>query len=48
MTLATAGETDRQTERVVEALLTGLAQEPGGTWPAPRSTHTERRARGRA
>ncbi|WBB58310.1 TetR/AcrR family transcriptional regulator [Streptomyces sp. WMMC500] len=46
MTLDTPEAAGRQTERVVEALLTGLAQEPPATWPAPRSTHTERRARG--
>ncbi|GAA2127422.1 TetR/AcrR family transcriptional regulator [Streptomyces synnematoformans] len=37
---------DLQTERVVQAVLTGLTREtaPPGTWPAARSTHTERRA----
>ncbi|GHC46061.1 hypothetical protein [Streptomyces flavofungini] len=37
---------DRQTERVVRAVLTGLRQEPEATepWPKVRSAHTERTA----
>ncbi|MFL6076139.1 MAG: TetR/AcrR family transcriptional regulator [Mycobacteriales bacterium] len=40
---------DREAERVVRAVLTGLAHEPPGTppWPAPRSAHTERLAKQR-
>jgi hypothetical protein len=37
---------DRETERVVGAVLTGLAAEPppSPAWPTPRSAHTERTA----
>ncbi|MFW6695087.1 TetR/AcrR family transcriptional regulator [Streptomyces sp. MAR4 CNX-425] len=47
MTLDSPAAADRQTERVVAAVLTGLTREtaPPGAWPAPRSAHTERRAR---
>jgi len=40
-------DVDRQAERLVQAVLTGLAHEtsPSPTWPAPRSPHTERLAR---
>ncbi|TDB84557.1 TetR/AcrR family transcriptional regulator [Actinomadura sp. KC216] len=39
---------DLHTERLVQAVLTGLAQEttPSPGWPAARSAHTERQARG--
>ncbi|WP_181785866.1 TetR/AcrR family transcriptional regulator [Streptomyces phytophilus] len=47
MRLDTPEAAGEQTERVVEALLTGLAQEPARPWPTPRSTHTERRTRDR-
>lgn len=47
MRLDTEEAAGEQTERVVEALLTGLQQEPGRTWPTPHSTHTERRTRDR-
>jgi AcrR family transcriptional regulator len=38
---------DREAERVVRAVLTGLAHEtpPSSAWPAPRSAHTERLAK---
>src|SRR5215470_13639742 len=40
----------REVERLVQAVLTGLAQEtaPSPAWPTPRSTHTERLARSQA
>jgi AcrR family transcriptional regulator len=38
---------DRQVERLIQAVLTGLAHEtpPSQAWPTPRSPHTERLAR---
>src|SRR5262249_8015206 len=41
---------DREVERLVRAVLTGLAQEtpPSPAWPTPRSSHTERLARSQA
>jgi len=41
---------DREVERVVRAVLTGLAAEqpPSPAWPTPRSAHTERVARQQA
>jgi len=40
----------REVERLVQAVLTGLAQEPAPSpaWPTPQSTHTERLARSQA
>jgi AcrR family transcriptional regulator len=39
---------DRQAERLVEAVLTGLAAEPGPSspWPVPRTSHSERKTVG--
>ncbi|WP_407565848.1 hypothetical protein [Streptomyces sp. 184] len=45
MTLDTPEEADQQTERAVEAVLTGLTRESPRSWPTPRSTHTGRRAK---
>lgn len=46
MRLDNARAVDRQAERVVRAVLSGLAEQSGQSWPQARSAHTERHGLG--